>query len=663
MAGVWTASMLPGPLCGAAPFAALRAGILVCVCVFALWRRIGARILVMCVCGMLALTAQRSEERRVFAHVRDRLDRCGPHYLSGRVVSTPLRTGRGYTYELRCDSLCGISAAGVLHRKRIRCIGWEAPEYGRMVLLRGQYRAPRVDVTPGGFDEYRYLLSRGLWGTFLVDGQLQRHGGTPLPLRFCAAARRPVYATLAHVRDTGNRAVLQAALLGERVVPLELKATFRDAGISHLLAISGLHVGILTAALLCAFSLAPLSRRVVYPIVIIILWGYVAIVGAAPSLARAAIMATLILGSFVFQRTSRTLNALGIAGILWLLFCPASAFTPGYQLSFAATFGIVAGMRFCQNLMQDTTVSERPILKHLYNTVCVSSAAFLSTLPAVMYHFAAVSLFGLLANLVVVTLMTGCMWLFFMAIVLQTVWPLPAAVAMHGSSSLLSGIVGIAGLSRCLPPIETVRPPLLVCACYTALLVGLVTVRRRSLPAYLALAPPVVLIVAGSCILAYQHTRPLQFWWRSYGGTTAHVVGFPNGKAILVAPDSLEAAAQRDIRSFLSARHLRLTSSITTARAVPRADRRLPVCPGYALQYASSGECTVSVARDDDGVVACLSTGEPPRFDAAVARHRPVMPDAGFAIFHQAGGQIELRGPYAEHPLASEAGDCPFSGG
>ncbi len=685
MAGIGLAGMCPYPYAALVPIAALRVSICACLCVFVVCRNTPVRICCMLACGILALTAQRADELESFEHVRGTLDRSGFHYLDGRVVSTPLPNGRGCVYEVRCASLCGVAGKGVLHTRTLRGVGWEPPEYGRRVLLRGQYRAPRVDATPGAFDEYRYLLSRGLWGTFLVDGCLQRPAQPPPSMRVCAAARRPVYATLAHVKDPGNRAVLRAALLGERAVPSELKTRFRDAGISHLLAISGLHVGILTAALLCAFSLVPLSRRLVYPIIILILWGYVAVVGTAPSLVRAAIMATLILGSFTFQRTSRTLNALGIAGILWLLFSPASAFTPGYQLSFAATFGIVAGMRFCQKLVRDTPVSEHPVLRHLYNTASVSVTAFLSTLPAVTYHFAAVSLFGLIANLVVVTLMTGCMWLFFAAIVLQTIWPFPAAIAMHGSSSLLSAIVGIAGLSRYLPPLEGVRPPMPLCACYAAFLVGVVTVRRRSLPAYLSLVTPLALIVAGAWLLVVDHTRPLQFWWRPYDNATVHVIGFPTGEAWLIAADSLDERARRDVRSFLSTRRLRLTRSIHPRSASgpdgctlwvrPEAPSRRPpsdwvsarcdsiAAPaGCTLRASPSAPCAVSVTID--GVsVAALAPDAPPRFDTAVQPSPMAIPAAGFAVFRQAAHRVEPHAPYAHHPLASEAGDCPLSGG
>ncbi|MBD3243131.1 MAG: DUF4131 domain-containing protein [Chitinivibrionales bacterium] len=691
MAGVVLGAALPYSLCRQLPLAAVRAGIVACLCVFCVCRRVSIRIPAMVTCGLLALTAQRADEVHAFERALNVLEQTGFHYLTGRVVSPPLKDTHGYTYVVRCDSVCGSSGPGALHRRRIQCTGRDAPAYGREVSLRGRFRAPRTDVTPGAFDEYRYLVSRGLWGRFTVQGTLQRCNTPPPHLRLCAAIRGIIHATLAHVDNSDNRAVLQAALLGERTVPAALKAKFRDAGISHLLAISGLHVGILTAALLCLFAPVPLPRRLVYPAVIAMLWGYVGVVGPAPSLARAAMMATLFLGSFVFQRTSRTLNALGVAGIIWLLLSPASVFTPGYQLSFAATFGIVTGMRFFQELVRGLPVLERPVPRHLYNSAAVSFAAFLSTLPAVMYHFGVVSLFGLAANLVVVVSMTWCMWLFFGAIAAQMISPMLAGVTMQASSSLLSSIVAVANHSRWLPPFETLRPPLPLCACYAAFLVGAITVRRRSLRTYLSAVAPLALIGAGLYLLIEHNTRPVQFWWRNFGNTTIHVVGFANGEAWLLAPDTLGAPQERAVRSFLSARRLHLTCRMSpvpadpgptetfriqpvgapsespanrgAAAAIRVPDGRKLAAPGECtLEASSAGEHTVCI-RIGHRAAAQLSLRAPPHFNASFRRRRRAMPATGLAVFRRSTGEFRLHEPYAHHPLASEPGDSPFSRG
>ena len=182
---------------------------------------------------------------------------------------------------------------------------------------------------------------------------------------------------------------------------------------------------------------------------------------------------------------------LGLAGTLWFIVSPESLFEPGYQLSFAATAGILTlfpvlnhytpkpGNRFL-----------RSIVVFLFSSFYISLASFLTTAPILLYHFGTVSYFGLLANLVAVGTMTISMWAFFAGLFFQMVLPFLAAVPLWVSERFMDIVVGtgkIAGLfswSRVAYPVPA--PEIILF--FSLFLIGFVAVCRERMKAYLLMS-------------------------------------------------------------------------------------------------------------------------------------------------------------------------------
>lgn len=208
-----------------------------------------------------------------------------------------------------------------------------------------------------------------------------------------------------------------AILLGNSdFIDTDTRNTFSQAGVAHVLALSGLHVAIVMSIIW--FFLFPLdylrARRLRLALTIVILAGYAMLTGASPSVVRAAIMAATAMAAFVLQRRAVPLNALSVAALLIVIATPAAVFSAGFQMSFFTVGALVA----CGNRLRAHAPSH-PVLKFLYYLVTTSLAVLAATLMLTAYYFHHISWGAVMANVLVVplfpVLLTACALFLFLA--------------------------------------------------------------------------------------------------------------------------------------------------------------------------------------------------------------------------------------------------------
>ena len=170
-----------------------------------------------------------------------------------------------------------------------------------------------------------------------------------------------------------------------------MSAPFRRAGVYHVLAVSGFNVALVASTAWAVLALARAPRRLTALAAIAVVLGFAAVVGSQPSVVRATIMAVLVLGALLVEREAAVLNSLALAALAILALRPDDLHDPGFQLSFAATAGIVLA-----------PMPRQPMLAALG----VSIAAQAAVLPISLAHFNQVSTIGVLANL-------AALWGFF----------------------------------------------------------------------------------------------------------------------------------------------------------------------------------------------------------------------------------------------------------
>ncbi|MBQ8287528.1 MAG: ComEC/Rec2 family competence protein [Clostridia bacterium] len=270
-------------------------------------------------------------------------------------------------------------------------------------------------------------------GYCLLSGDEPRSEGLLAELR--TSLPRQFYPYLSD-EDTG---LVSALLTGDKSgLSDELSDQFRNLGISHTLAVSGLHLGILCGSLLWIFRKLRLARRFRLPVLLPILLFYMMMVGS-PSVYRAGGMTLLLLAAYHFGRRQDPITSLLATVTLICLLAPESVLDVGLLLSFLATFGILL-------IAVPLTVRMRSLPrlpKAVLSALAVTGAATVFTLPFSVWYFGEWAILSPLANLLLVPIVTGLLYLAPLLLLLSPIAPLATAPALL--IRLLSGILRAMG--------------------------------------------------------------------------------------------------------------------------------------------------------------------------------------------------------------------------
>ena len=212
---------------------------------------------------------------------------------------------------------------------------------------------------------------------------------------------------LKHDLSREAAAMAQGLLLGDKKgMSQQLKKAFAATGSMHILAVSGLHVGILYGIwLIVARLFFPVGR---YALVCRLLvaalgvWGFAFVVGLSASVIRASILCTLLVISKWLDRRGNLYNSLAAAALLILLIDPKALYSLSFQLSFLAVLGISCVYSPLYSLLP----ALHQLLRPIWAIVCVSLAAQVAVLPLLLYHFQLVSLIFPLTNILLIPLLS-----------------------------------------------------------------------------------------------------------------------------------------------------------------------------------------------------------------------------------------------------------------
>lgn len=280
--------------------------------------------------------------------------------------------------------------------------------YGDRILFTARLRQPRAAGNPGEFSYRNYLHSMNIAATgFLSEGRRvelisRGSGGGWLP-RVALGLRSRAAATFERLLSREKAGLLESLIFGAkgRVAP-DLREAFRKAGASHLLAVSGLHVGVVVGFLLLlarGLRLPGKSGAVMGMAGVLV---YVLSTGAPPSALRAGLMTSAGLLAVLFGRRKDSHRFLGVSAQLLLLANPHLVFDTGFRLSFGATSGILWLAEPIRRLGRCLGPSRAVDL--LARSVSVSVSAQLGVLPILMRDFGEVSPVSTLSNLFLVPL-------------------------------------------------------------------------------------------------------------------------------------------------------------------------------------------------------------------------------------------------------------------
>jgi len=392
---------------------------------------------------------------------------------TGFVTSEPKIAPSGFaTFLLKLKS---IELEGRKQSARaVWQVRWKGtPEFGDELRLFGNAEVIAPPRNPGEFDMRSYLARRDVRRILFVrypeDGALIRHGGGNPILR--AAQKSRAWMQHALCREMENAPEVQGFISGivlgvRHQTPEDIEEPFQQTGTLHLFAVAGLHVGIVATLLWMLAMVARLSRKWAAALVIPSLFFYAAITGLHVSSVRAAVMASILLGGFFFDRKVFVLNSLAAAAFFLLCWDTNELFSTGFQLSFAVVgaiilfadplFGSLQRWGAPDPFLPRSLLRGPKRLVHagfewLFRGASVSLAAWIGSLPFILWYFYIVTPISLLANLVVVPIAFFILAIALLSLLATPLLPWLAVVFNNANWFLAHLVLGIVQLFAQIP--------------------------------------------------------------------------------------------------------------------------------------------------------------------------------------------------------------------
>lgn len=315
-----------------------------------------------------------------------------------KVLAEVVRLGR--------DSVIGARREGLVEITFASCVEVERLSVGDRIFFEAKVDCPRNAGNPAEFDVEHFMYLKGVTGVVYlpIDGwRMIGRGNLTLSMR--AMHLRDyildIYSGLGFDKDV--QSVLSALTVGEkRSLSRDVRDLYSTVGASHILALSGLHLGILYMILSIFFPLRGVGVKILLRELLIIaaLWFFAFVGGLSPSILRAAILFSIISLGRLLQRNASPLNSLSFAALLMLVVSPRLLFDISFQLSFAAVAAILLLVNPLRKLLRFDEGGA--VYRYLVDIVAVSTAAQIGTLPFIWYYFGSFPLYFVLTNLVAV---------------------------------------------------------------------------------------------------------------------------------------------------------------------------------------------------------------------------------------------------------------------
>jgi competence protein ComEC len=478
--------------------------------------------------------------------------------IGGVIAEQPRLNGDRWRFVLAVDGLqagkqCHAVSGRVMVSGRAK---WPGACQGDRVVFSGRLRTIRNFANPGGFDYERFMALQAVRarvyakaGTLkIAPGKVYRGWQARLDQYRGQLADCMGEALNSYPQPTVQ--LLEAILIGNRdqISPRERQA-FNRAGVGHVLAISGLHIGMVATVSFAVakwlLSWIPLMLRRAWtrkgaalislgPVI-----GYGLLSGLAPSTQRAMLMVAVFLIGFWVGRRHDWFNTLALAGLIILLFHPPALLSISFQLSFMAVLAILAGLTVRSGRSPELNAPIwRRLLGRFVSFVQVSLLAILGTLPLVLYYFNQVSIAGLAVNLVVVPLVGAVIVPAGLAGVAATVLNVELATLLWQVAAMGADVVRITvhwAAQRPWSAIQCVSPSgLEICLYY--LTGALLLYWPRIVRPKAVLAAVLVLIATDGGYWIYQRfgRQDLRVTVIDVGQGTANLLQFPGGYTALV---------------------------------------------------------------------------------------------------------------------------------
>lgn len=337
--------------------------------------------------------------------------------LEGVIGSRTILDEEKSTYVVKIDKLIHDNKAYRIEEKiLLNYYDKQIFDLGDKVIIKGVPLLPKENTNPGLFNYRLYLKTKNIHATInasstsvyiISKGELRK--GQLLRVKFQERINDILDMTL----NEKNSNIMSSIILGDSsFLDDETGMRFRELGLSHVLAVSGLHIGIIYLFISKILRLVGIHKRISVLTSLIIIWGYAFLIGFPASVLRASVMFSLLsLSSLVYRRYD-SINTLSLAALLLLFIRPLWIFDVGFQLSFIATASIII---FTPRISWLLSIHNRKAAKLLSSLLAVQIGLF----PVLAYHFNSYAVLSLISNLVLIPIFSFSLILCFILIILS----------------------------------------------------------------------------------------------------------------------------------------------------------------------------------------------------------------------------------------------------
>jgi competence protein ComEC len=369
---------------------------------------------------------------------------CGtPCSFEGTIVSSPESRDAYQTFVVRPQD-----AGGNAYDVQLRVALYPAYAIGETVRASGKMTQPSV-IFPHGeeksFDYASYLHTKNVGSEMMFPKIETTDGGPHTTVYYLGRWKEDFVSRIDMYVSSPASSLASGMLFGNSSMSKEMSETFRTAGLSHIVVLSGFNIAIVIAFMLFVFAFLPLVARILLAATSVIL--FVLMVGGEASVIRATLMSFVGLLAMFLGREYVARQALMLSLLAIIMYDPSSLLHDvSLHLSFLATAGIVYGSEGIKNTITPF-VSRKSFVELLTTTL----AAYLATLPYVMHTFGTVSAYALLANIFALPLVPFAMLFSFLVVLSSYVSHVAALVFGFADSLLLDAVLFIAGSVSRLP--------------------------------------------------------------------------------------------------------------------------------------------------------------------------------------------------------------------
>jgi competence protein ComEC len=313
---------------------------------------------------------------------------------------------------------------------------------GNSLKVSGFYHKGREERNPGEFDYDAYLKSKEILGILNInDISDLRVTNSKVDhfTNFIYQIRVAIDNQIKKINTPETAALLRGLLLADRgEIDYETKTQFINAGVVHVLAVSGLHVGYIILIFLFLFGRFNLYLRSILTISGLIC--FMLVTGVPPSVFRATVMSIVLIIAILTNRSTNLINSISIAAVLILVLNPNEIYNPGFQLSFAAVLAIGIILPYMNSLIDNWNIQNK-FYRYVILFCAVSLSAQIGTLPFTLFYFNKFSVIALFTNLIVIPMIGVIVASGIISLIISLIIPFIAIYFAAANDLIVSGVL------------------------------------------------------------------------------------------------------------------------------------------------------------------------------------------------------------------------------